>query len=201
MKKYISAAVAGFLGFLAINALALETRDVSTFSGSGTTLNVVIPAQAGKPVAASMAINMATGATVVVQRPDRKTTLNAAASAATNIQLRTDTAGKVAGAVPTTSDILVVQTTAGAAYRAIASVTTNGVHTNSYINVGVASTTADSGATVFIGIDGKKLSLPIASGAQYLLTPFSGFNDNPVVIQVPAGAGSTTVGGTINWME
>ena len=130
-------------------------------------------------------------------RARNKNTANAACASSTTLKINTDAAGKVGGALLTTSDFILVNDSAGAGWqlRTIGAVGTvsSGVVT---LTLGAAATCA-SGDQLFVVRAADVHSVTIAAESKTnLLNMFNGYRGYPVVVEITGSTGSKFFSGT-----
>lgn len=197
MKKLTIGIVSAVLS-LAVCAFAVDVLswEVISLSQTADTADVKqIPAASGTPVISSFNAVGTNSVSLTIYRFDRKSKATAAATGSTNVTVDATSVGYIGGALPTTSDVMLIASTVsgtGTQYRAISSV----YMTNSTVKLGFAVATSwGNDDTVFIAVDGKKQLFPITATQVTAARDISaGYDGYPMTVNTPVNAGATYSG-------
>jgi hypothetical protein len=130
-------------------------------------------------------------------RARNKGTANAACSANTTLKINTDAAGKVGGAVLTTSDYILVRDSASAGWQ-LRSISNVGAVSSSVVTLTLgAAATCASGDVLFVVRAADIHSVTIGAETKLnLLNMFNGFPNYPVAVEITGSTGSKFFSGT-----
>lgn len=175
-----------------------------TFFASGTagTVYAYVGPVTGRAVCDSLAYDCDAAGTLKFYLARQKTTANAACSASATLVIDTDAAGKVGGAVLTTSDYVLIEDSSGTGWQlrsisAVAAVSSSTVS----LTLGATATCAASDG-IWIVRAANILSIVTADETQNKLEDlFSSFPGFPVCVALTGSTGSKTVSGTYHEEE
>jgi hypothetical protein len=130
-------------------------------------------------------------------RARQKNTANAACAASTTLKINTDAAGKVGGAVLTTSDFILVNDSAGAGWQ-LRTIGAVGAVSSSVVTLTLgAAATCASGDVLYVVRAADVHSVTIAAESKSnLLNMFNGYIGYPVAVEITGSTGSKFFSGT-----
>jgi len=170
------------------------------FRASGTTATgvlTVLDKCSGQIICDSLSYTGDAAGLLKFYRSRNKGTANAACANSTTLKINTDAAGKVGGAVLTTSDFILVNDSAGAGWQlrtisAVAAVSSGAVT----LTLGAAATCA-SGDVLYVIRAADVHSVTIGNESKSnLLNMFSGYPNYPVAVEITGSTGSKFFSGT-----
>lgn len=204
-NKVIAFLLTVLVASVALAGVMVVQRGMYSVTGTGSAAaHVVIPpVDAAFIVSDSFCLSSATNADVTVLLPSLKTTAQNT-QAISNLIVYTDAkTATIGGYLPTSSDSVIVRNaTNGYQVVGVASVTTNGVHTNNYMTLVLDGNIWNApGDPVYIAknADTKTLAGAAINGATGLKNLFIGKQGMPVALSIPATAGAVVMSGTVNY--
>ncbi len=173
------------------------------FRASGTTgaCIAVVGPEPGQIVAESVSYTCDAAGTLKFYRARQKTTAAAACSAATGLKISTDAAGKVGGAVLTTSDYVIIGDSSGTGFQVrslsvVAAVGTGANASTVQLTLGATATCA-AGDFIYIVRAADIHSLTTAQETKTnLLNLFNSYRRMPVAVELNGSTGSKFFSGT-----
>ena len=170
------------------------------FRCSGTTATGVITVLDkcnGQIVCESLSYTGDAAGLLKFYRARNKSTANAACAASTTLKINTDAAGKVGGAVLTTSDFILVNDSAGAGWQ-LRTIGAVGVVSSRVVTLTLGATaTCASGDVLYVVRAADVHSVTIGNETKNnLLNMFNGYLNYPVAVEITGSTGSKFCSGT-----
>lgn len=172
------------------------------FRASGTTATGVmafVGPENGQIVCDSLSYTGDAAGLLKFYRAKQKTTANAACATSTALKLNTDVAGKLAGAVLTTSDVLIIADSSGTGLQ-LRTISAVAAVSSGTVTVTLSATAvAAAGDRVYVVRLADIHSITIAAETKVnLLNLFNSFSGMPVVVEITGSTGSKFFSGTYN---